>query len=328
MGLHSEHATYSSDFRRNSTLALAIAALLILTPFSINNFIHGRNILGAGSLGIVALVAYNCWNAYKDRYSSMFILISLVPAIIFFLLIAINQQGIIGILWCYPASLSFYMMLAERKAWVANATLLCLVIPFTWDVIEPSLAVRVTATLLTVSVFSAILIRVITVQQEEIHAHAIKDPLTGLLNRIPLESMLDQAIQQNRRADTDMSLLTIDVDHFKSINDAFGHETGDTVLQKLGELFRDRIRSVDKVFRLGGEEFLVLLFGADTNNSRNVAEELRHSVESLRILSGKSVTVSIGIASLQSGEDWKEWMKRSDENLYLAKKYGRNRVVV
>lgn len=326
MNLQPEKLTDYTDFRRKSTQALAIAALLILTPFSINNFFHERYVLGAGSLAIVAILAFNCWSISRGRYSSLFLLFGLIPAIIFFLILAIRQQGMVGILWCYPAVVSFYMMLPERKAWLANIAFLGIILPQVWFVIEPSLAARVTATFLGVSIFSIIFVRVITAQQNRLHALVIRDPLTGLFNRTLLLDSLEQAIQQHGRTATPMTLLTIDIDHFKMINDTLGHDAGDKVLHEVGELFLSRVRSIDKVFRQGGEEFLVLLFGTDAENGRRVAEDLRREIASLKLPAGHSVTASIGIATLQPGEGPTAWMKRSDDNLYRAKLDGRNRV--
>jgi diguanylate cyclase len=124
-----------------------------------------------------------------------------------------------------------------------------------------------------------------------------------------------------------MTLVSLDVDHFKSINDSLGHEAGDAVLSRLGELLRRRARSVDKVFRLGGEEFLVFLFGTDLENGKSVAEELRGIVESHDFLPDRKITASFGVATLRPAENWTEWIKRGDKNLYRAKEEGRNRVV-
>lgn len=325
----SEEFTDNSDFRRKSTLGVALASLLILTPFSINNFFNDRFFLGVGSLVVVVILAYNAWSISRGRYHSSLILLVLVPVITFFLLLALHQQGIIGALWCYPAVVSFYMILPERKAWIANIAFLAIIFPQVWILIDQSLAARVTATLLAVSIFSAIFIRVITNQQKRLHEYAIKDPLTGLYNRTLLDTLLHQAIQQSKRTNVAMTILIIDIDHFKSINDTYGHDAGDTVLREVSELLLGRMRSVDKVFRLGGEEFLALLFGTDAESSKQVAEELRHAVSSLRIVSGQSsITASIGIATLSPGEDSTAWIKRADENLYHAKQQGRNRVVL
>jgi diguanylate cyclase len=314
------------DFRRTSNLYVAVAALVLLTPFSINNFFQGRPFLGMGSLAIVAILAFNAWSITRGRFYPSFTLFGLVPAVIFFLVFALRKQGIVGALWCYPAVLSFYFMLPERKAWLANAALLAVALPEAWIVLELPLATRVAATLVAVSAFSAIFVRVIAGQQRRLEAQALTDPLTGLANRTLLRATLEQAIQQNHRTGAPMTLVALDLDHFKSINDTLGHDAGDAVLRGVGDLLHRRIRRADKVFRLGGEEFLALLYGTDAENGERVAEELREAIGSLPLVPGRSVTVSIGVAALRRGEDWAAWMKRSDDNLYRAKSAGRDRV--
>ena len=125
-----------------------------------------------------------------------------------------------------------------------------------------------------------------------------------------------------------MTLAVLDIDHFKMINDKLGHSSGDDVLRGVGEFLLKRIRRrTDKVFRIGGEEFLVLLYDTDIEHGRQVAEELCSGFASLSLLPDRPVTISIGVAALQTGEAWEDWMKRGDENLYQAKLDGRNRVV-
>ncbi len=180
---------------------------------------------------------------------------------------------------------------------------------------------------MAVSVFTAIFTRIISDQQDKLQALAVTDPLTGLFNRTLLQVSLEQVIQQNNRTDEPMTLITIDIDHFKKINDTLGHDAGDSVLKSVADLLRKRFRRIDKVFRLGGEEFMVLLHGTDNVNGQQIAEELRNAVTLLETLPNQPITVSIGVATFQSGEDWTTWMKRSDDNLYRAKLEGRNQVV-
>ena len=315
------------DFRQKATLGVALAAFVLLTPFALNHIVQGHAYLGSGSLAVVTLLAGNAWRIWRGRYSPALTLFAIVPAIIFYLLLTIYKQGIIGVLWCYPAVISFYFMLPERKARIANGVMLALTLVPTWSVIDGPLAARVTATLLAVSVFAAVFVRVITEQQQKLRVQAVTDPLTGLFNRILLADSLAQAIEQSHRSELPMTLLSLDIDHFKAINDSLGHDVGDAVLRGVGELLRRRTRRADKAFRLGGEEFLVLLHGADDQSARRVAEELLAAVAAHPLLPERAVTVSIGAATLVAGEDARSWLKRVDEQLYRAKAAGRNRVV-
>lgn len=332
VGLHSVK-TYSkaglreSPIRVKTIVGVALVALVFVTPFSIYNFALGRYILGLGSLFVVLILAVCAWNGLHGRYSPLLILLALMPVITVSLGFTIHQQGLIGVLWCYPAVISFYFMLPERQAWGANIVLLTMALPMSWLYIDAALAARLTATLLCVSAFSAIFVRVISLQQQELQALAMTDSLTGLANRVLLHSSLEHAVQQHERRHSPMTLLTLDLDNFKVINDTLGHDAGDQVLRGVGKLLQRRIRRSDKVFRLGGEEFLVLLYDTDAAQGWQVAEELRKAIETMSLLPDHRVTTSLGVATLQPGEHWRDWMKRSDDNLYRAKKEGRNLVV-
>ncbi|MBE9030352.1 GGDEF domain-containing protein [filamentous cyanobacterium LEGE 11480] len=319
---------HSDDFLHQSALAMAIVSVVIMTPFAINNFLRGRYILGVGALVIIGIFVFNTWTITQySRYYAKFALLALVPAVLFFTVISMQNQGVIGILWCYPAVCAFYFMLPERYAWYANIALLVTTLPVAWHLFEAALASRMVATLVLVSSISAIFIRVINRQQTHLRQQVITDPLTGLMNRILLQTTLEEAIAQSQRTGTEMTLATLDIDNFKVINDTFGHDQGDKVLCGISQLVSTRVRRIDKVFRLGGEEFLILFYGSDAENGYLVAEAIREAIAQWPLLTNHRVTVSIGIATLKATEDWMAWMKRSDENLYRAKSSGRNRVM-
>lgn len=316
-----------SDFRIRSSLWVGVAGVVLLTPFAINHLRLDRTLLGVGTLLIALLMGAVAWYARRDRYMPWLLSVGLVPAVLVFLGLSFRDQGVIGALWCFPAVLVFYFTLPERQAWVSNAALYVLAVPAAWTYLASDVAVRVAATLLGVSIFSAIFVRLITTRQRALEERAVSDVLTGLHNRALLASTLEQAMEQARRTGTPMTLLGLDLDAFKAINDTLGHHTGDAVLKGVAEILRTRIRRSDKAFRLGGEEFLVFLYGTDQDQARQVAEDLRTTVESKPLVPGRPVTVSIGIAAFEGEADRDEWLRRCDQNLYGAKAKGRNVVV-
>lgn len=160
---------------------------------------------------------------------------------------------------------------------------------------------------------------------------AVTDPLTGLHNRRYLDRHLAALVQQAVARQKPLSVLMIDIDHFKPINDNFGHAVGDDVLREFSMRLRKAVRGIDLACRMGGEEFLVAMPDTDTALAMVVAERIRQKIAGETFENsegaGIAVTVSIGIASLVSGRDAAEdLMRRSDEALYLAKRGGRNRV--
>jgi diguanylate cyclase (GGDEF)-like protein len=119
----------------------------------------------------------------------------------------------------------------------------------------------------------------------------------------------------------------LDLDNFKSINDDFGHNVGDHVLKSVSDYMKEYFRSSDMIFRIGGEEFLVLLYNTDETDSLVIAEKVRADIEQLPLITDRPVTVSVGVSSLKPGMNWKTWMKQCDKKMYLAKSGGRNQVV-
>jgi diguanylate cyclase (GGDEF)-like protein/PAS domain S-box-containing protein len=167
--------------------------------------------------------------------------------------------------------------------------------------------------------------------EDEMRQLATTDPLTGAYNRRQGGFLLAAEFERSARSGEPFSVLMLDVDHFKHVNDTFGHEAGDAVLKALVETCKQQLRTIDMVARWGGEEFLLLLRGADTAASVTVAERLRQTLAELRVDSGAGdrigFTVSIGIA-VSRGAVIEETIRRCDAALYDAKSSGRNRVTV
>lgn len=152
------------------------------------------------------------------------------------------------------------------------------------------------------------------------------DPLTGLRNRRAFDDSLELELAVVERTQSPLSLLVLDVDHFKQINDHFGHEAGDKVLRAIAQVLSGCVRIIDIVARVGGEEFAVVLPHTDEAGALEVAQRMRAAVAQAHWL-GQPTTISIGTASLQDTENARSLFARADAALYAAKKSGRNRVV-
>ena len=323
MGLSSD-----TDFRAKATFGVALAALALLLPLAWLTFLEGRSFMALGTLCIVALLAINAWLVYVGRCHQRLTLYALVPAGMVFMTTVFQYNGFIASLWCYPSILACYCMLSERRAWLANGIILAFGLPMVASSLASMYAIRVYATLLAVSVFSAILVRVIDQLTRQLNHQLVHDPLTGLLNRLSLKDKLEQAIARHQELKTDASLLAIDVDHFKRINDRHGHDVGDATLIKLAQVLKSSLRSDDCAFRIGGEEFLVLLNGSSEKGVNIIAERMRQAIECASIVPDQAVTISIGAAQLTGHESWTQWIKRADNHLLEAKRMGRNRVTL
>ncbi|MGR9091539.1 MAG: GGDEF domain-containing protein [Gammaproteobacteria bacterium] len=165
---------------------------------------------------------------------------------------------------------------------------------------------------------------------EQALTQALRDPLTGVNNRASLDAYLKHQVLVSERHKTALSLIMIDVDLFKSINDTFGHVVGDVVLREVANAIVTCTRDSDVVFRYGGEEFVVVLTNTEGVGADFLAERIRQSIEALAIevLSNHtSITVSAGVAQFIGGDSAIGLLQRADELLYRAKQAGRNRVV-
>ena len=159
---------------------------------------------------------------------------------------------------------------------------------------------------------------------------ARRDGLTGAMNRASFTNHAHREIGRHRRNKSNVSLLFVDVDHFKRINDTYGHETGDQALKRIIRLTRGCLRNGDTVARWGGEEFVVLLPATDLNGTLLIAEDIRHRIEVEHfdeLATGLHVTVSIGCVEMSSSEGFNELVARADRALYEAKHRGRNQTV-
>ncbi len=158
---------------------------------------------------------------------------------------------------------------------------------------------------------------------------ASSDPLTGLMTRHFMDSELPMLLDRCVRAEVPMSCMFVDADHFKTVNDTYGHGVGDEVLQAIARLLMLQVRDSDPCVRYGGEEFLVFLPGAAETTALEVAERLRRSISGHdweRTVSGLSVTASIGVAEQLPKESTEAFLQRADKAMYFSKNNGRNQV--
>ena len=158
---------------------------------------------------------------------------------------------------------------------------------------------------------------------------ATTDALTGIANRQKFEKRLKQELYRvNRYGEERLSLLLVDLDHFKQVNDSYGHPIGDRVLKEVVALLREGIRATDLIGRWGGEEFILMLPLTGIERARLTAERLRHSVAEYLFPIVGHLSVSIGVAEYRRDDELGDFIEQADEALYQAKDQGRNRVVV
>lgn len=167
-------------------------------------------------------------------------------------------------------------------------------------------------------------------EYEDLFERASHDALTGLSNRRVFEERIYGMIDSAKRYHHPLSMISMDLDKFKNINDNLGHQTGDEVLRSVAQVLKRAIRSTDLLIRMGGDEFLLILDNTELSNARILAERLCLAVDQLNIWADEKTKlgVSIGLSQLKKEENLNQWMERTDDILYHAKAEGRSRVAV
>jgi diguanylate cyclase (GGDEF)-like protein len=315
-----------SDYLMKSALGVSVVSFLILLPFGINNFIQGRTLGAIVTICVSLLFAYNAYIAWRGHYSLSLNLFGVVPSFTLGAANALIELSVAGSYWSYLCVFAIYFILPFRYTIYANAVFLAAVISAAWVSLELTIFIRFSVVLIGASTFIFISRRENTKAYDLIEKQAITDSLTGLLNRSTMPPSLEAAILRSKKNGKKSTLCLIDIDHFKTINDMYGHEVGDRVLVGLSESILKLSSRKDTLFRIGGEEFLILMNNTDLNEGSKTADALRSVVEDLSLVDNHQVTISIGVSEVSDDYDWKQWMKRSDENLYKAKENGRNQV--
>jgi diguanylate cyclase (GGDEF)-like protein len=189
---------------------------------------------------------------------------------------------------------------------------------------NPPVVMAPVALILAIAVLSTALM------ESDMHhrGEAVIDSLTGMLNRKALMNRVSELVQQSEMTGEPVGLILGDLDEFKQVNDSQGHAAGDAALTDVAYLLRKRLRAFDLAYRIGGEEFLILLPGADTGECARIAEDLRQAVAADKLGDGTPLTISFGVAASARGEgfDYSRVFAAADEALYEAKSLGRNRV--
>lgn len=321
-----EKADILSWYRKRLIYLFALICWVLVLPIAISNYLAGEKVLAAVTVFMLITLGFTATAFYLDKFQ-----LGAITLFIFVLMIVIaysmSKLGIYGIFWAYPTVLFIYFGVFRRIAKIYTAVFFVYFTLLVFYLIEFGTAIRSVIALVITILFTNIFLNIIEHLQERLVEQSNRDPLTGAFNRRHLASNLEEALERKRRSDTPASILLFDLDHFKSINDDFGHAVGDRVLKEFVLLIRKRRRTLDKLFRIGGEEFLLFLPDTPESGAIRLAEDIRCSVSTTGFIENRKVSVSIGTSELNKDESVKTWVKRGDDALYKAKQGGRNRSV-
>lgn len=316
-----------TDFHFGIVILFGVIAVLCIAPFAVYRFALGQPLAGAVDVAIVLCILAGMSYAWRGG-DIVYAGIAVVVTSTFGALAVIAAVGATSVPWIYVLLVANFLMVARRTALVFSILTISLA-ALQESAFPSQLQVIVfIITALVVSGFSFVFAHRTETQRQRLEELASHDALTGAFNRRAMERELQIAVESTKRYGIPTGLAVLDLDHFKRINDTYGHEAGDRVLVEFARLVFANTRKGDRLFRFGGEEFVLLLRGTDTAALRTSTDELRSIIASQLRYRDDTVTVSIGAATLAPGEDVSAWLARADAAMYRAKNDGRNRVVV
>lgn len=314
-----------SDFHLAIISLFGICTVTGILPLAVYRYAIGDWQTGTGDVVLVAVIAglvIHAWRSGRTRAVARWL--ALIVALGY---LALVTFGNISVMWAFPI-LGAVFLLADRvfASLSALGTLVLTGLASGRFEVGVELWSFLTTGLL-VGIFGLIFATRAEQQQRRLAEIASRDPLTRAGNRRALRSALDDAAGRSERRAQPASLILLDLDHFKSINDVYGHGAGDRILINLVEILDSRLRDKDGLFRLGGEEFVVVLPDTALAGAERLAGQLKRSLATQLDGPGGPVTASMGVAELQPSEPVRQWLARADEALYRAKREGRNRIV-
>ncbi len=320
-GIHRQERKRFRDAYRYILLLLA----LVLSPMLAHNVYTGQPLLAAACAILLSVIFANIWLLSRSRRAFLSPTLLLLLGILL-ILFAVALGQLYSLFWLYPLLAGLPVMLRSRRAMLIGVISGALALPLVFANFPLSTAVVISVSLGLTWLVSAWLVFAVTEQSRRLRDMAITDPLTGAYNRRYLEEQARHALGAWQRFRHPAAMLLIDIDHFKRVNDRYGHAAGDQAIKRLVEVISARIRSVDSLCRFGGEEFVVLLKETGSAAARKVAEELCQLAADARILREGSMTISIGVCEVADVQNLDHWFNLADAALYLAKRKGRNRV--
>ena len=315
-------------FQLGLVYLFAVLALFGIGPFVILRYLHGQVLHALLDLGIVTVAVGIALHSYQRGEVATF---AMNLAAGFYTLGAITVVYLnspIFVFWIFPAILSNFFLLRPRIAVVVNLCSIVAIIPIALHLNQTLDRFGMLSSLLIGSTMAYLFAHLTEQQRKRLEIFASQDPLTSLGNRRAMDDELRTCVDDFNRYQTPATLIVFDLDHFKRINDNFGHNTGDKVLVDMGNLLLARLRKTDRAFRFGGEEFVLLARKTSLQEAAIIAEQIRQEIAQ-KIQGPKgNITASFGCASIQPTESREQWLVRADQAMYAAKAQGRNCVVL
>jgi diguanylate cyclase (GGDEF)-like protein len=314
--------------RQEEVILMLLCALSIpsILPFGVYRLLQGSWASAIVDMALVigmSAVIVHVWRTGRYQVASLLVTLFYSAG----MLVTVYLRGVALVYWVYPTMIAAYFVLRPTVALAINSVGLVALVGILVSRLEVVNLLTIVVTIGLVNLFAYIFAYRTGMQNKALHTAVELDFLTGVGNRRALERKLAEHAQE-RRPQLEASLLLLDLDHFKQVNDQYGHAAGDKVLVRLAELMRRHTRSSDRIFRYGGEEFAIIASGAGLSAAARLAEGLRAAVAAATLLEGHPITISIGVAYMDQASEPGHWLEQADKMLYAAKQGGRNAVRV
>lgn len=315
-----------ADFRIGIYLAFGALSVLILLPIALIRLVQGQVPLAVVDFAIITFITAAVAHAWRggnlDHLGTIVAVVMTAGGCV----VTGLSHG--GVYWMFPITMASFF-LAKPHLSLSLFGLMAVWLLFEGEALASTGQPLAALAALTVNAaFALVFARYAGKKRSQLEQLATLDALTGAENRRALETALEIAIVGFRRDGRSVALALIDLDHFKRVNDRFGHDVGDVVLQDFVRLVQASVRRTDRLYRYGGEEFVLLMPATDELGLELAMSHLRAQIRQGLMVRGEPITVSIGGAILRPGESRDAWFGRADEALYRAKDSGRNRLEI
>lgn len=306
---------------------LMLVSFLTFVPLGIKNLWIGETFLGCVLLTfqlsfIIEFASLLTSGQSKIGYR--------IPLCLLWLsvVLSVHVFGIIATYWVFPVIVALVFVIPTKDALLTNGAIITGCALSAWHQIEWSITLRFVLAVICCVVVAHVAVHKIVELQKSLTFLSTRDSMTGALNRGQLEAFLQRALEDKRLGKAS-TIAVIDIDHFKQVNDLYGHDVGDEVINQTVAILNDYSREYDLLFRLGGDEFLLLFEGLSEQTAQFMMSNICDKVRSKHFARYAHVSLSVGVAECLLEDDTPDlWLKRADIALYDAKQNGRDQVVV
>jgi diguanylate cyclase (GGDEF)-like protein len=310
-------------------IVIGICAICLsgLVPFIFVRLSQGDVIVAVIDL-VGAMTAVACIGQVLKARSTRYV----APIIATLMLIGMTTNILIlgsnDLFFLYPVIIATFFLIPPFVALMLSLSTIAVVVYFIYPLLPLLSMIKILFSLLATAAFTYTFAWQRNRQKNELLVLSQVDQLTGAGNRRALREQLEALVQSHQRDQQPMSLIILDIDNFKTVNDQAGHASGDEVLVKLTKLIESRIRVTDYLYRYGGDEFMILANHSNLDTTRILAEDIRNLAYQGNLVDQGRISVSIGVSEYQANETPDEWLIRADNAMYVAKGSGKNAVSI